>query len=233
MTEFSFSDKDLQLAASKVRTALLESLPPPSDCAHEFSDSFLGKMNRLLQQDKHKQTRKKAFQRIAAVFLALLIGAGALFAFNSDVRAAVIQWVREVYENSILYRFSGEKVDAVLPDCEIDWLPDGYMETDVYQDGDLFSALYENKSGKSIVINYYYMQDGTFHDVVFEDEAKYSHKVVSINENPADYYEVTDGYDSNDLIWIDEESKIAFHISSYLNDEVMIRIVENIRLKDY
>lgn len=68
MTEFSFSDKDLQLAAGKVRSALLESLPTPSDCAREFSDPFLEKMDGILQQDKRQQARKSISSNCSCIF---------------------------------------------------------------------------------------------------------------------------------------------------------------------
>jgi hypothetical protein len=231
MTEFSFSDKDLQLAAGKVRSALLESLPAPSDCTHEFSDSFLEKMEVVVQQDRRHQARKTFLLRIAAVFLALLIGAGALFAFSPEVRAAVTQWVREVYENSILYRFIEEKESSSIPDYEVGWLPKGYEESDVYKDDDLISAIYENEAGESIIINLYSMQNGTIHEMIYQNGTEYAHKKITINGMPADYYEVPDHSDSNDLVVFYEMKKVVLHINGFLDKESMIHIAESICFK--
>lgn len=231
MTEFSFSDKDLQLAAGKVRTALLESLPAPSDCTCEFSDSFLEKMELLFRQGKPRHPRKKLLLRIAAVFLALLIGVGALFAFSPEVRATVTRWVREVYENSILYRFLEEKESSIISDYEVGWLPEGYEESDVYKDDDLISALYKNETGESIIINLYAMQNGEIHEMIYKDGTEYTHEKLLISGMPADYYEVTDHSDSNDLVVFYETQNVVLHINGFLDEEAMVYIAENIRFK--
>lgn len=228
MTEFSFSDKDLQLAAGKVRTALLESLPAPSDCTHEFSDSFLEKLEVVIQQGRKPLARTTILLRIAAVFMALLIGAGALFAFSPEVRAAVNQWVREVYENSILYRYIEEKESFVFPDYEVSWLPEGYEKSDVYKDDDLISALYENESGESIIINLYLMQNGRIHEMVYQKGTEYIHETLFINGLLANYYEVPDHSDSNDLFVFNENQKVVLHINGFLDKELMVHIAESI-----
>ena len=231
MTEFTFSDNELRLAAINARNAILASLPEPESCKSEFSITFLEKMNMLLRLDKKRTVHKRRIRRLVAAILALMIAAAALITFNSAARATVIQWVREVYKNSILYRFAVEKAAAVLPDCEIGWIPEGYAETNAYKDNDLFSALYENKTGESIIINYYFMQDGTLHDILLEDGVEYAHKEISINGNSADYYEALDHSDSNDLIVFDETHKIVLHISGFLDEKAIVRIAENFCFK--
>ena len=97
--------------------------------------------------------REKVFHRIAAVFLALFNGAGALFAFDPEVRAAVIHWVRDVYENSIVYRFfeNDEDVGESVPLYSPDWLPDGYIIVDSYLYKTTRSIVYQNNDGTSTV----------------------------------------------------------------------------------
>ena len=228
MSEFSFSDKDLQLAAGQVRGVMLTSLPLPSECTHVFSDAFTERMDALLEQDRQQRKRQTVLRHVAAVFLALLVGASALFAFNPEVRAAVLHWAREFYVSSVLYRFTGEAPAAPLPACEIGWLPEGYTEVEVYQDEDLFFALYENESGETIAIDYSYMFDGTLLEITFEGKSDHQHKMVSINGQPADFYEVVDGSDTNELIWFDEKQNISFHISGMLHEATMLRIAESI-----
>lgn len=63
----------LRNAAAEVREAMLDSLPPQEDMNHVFSRRFERKMNRLIQKQKGGH---QTLQRIAAVFLALLLGGG-------------------------------------------------------------------------------------------------------------------------------------------------------------
>ena len=38
---------------------------------------------------------------VAAALILLIIGMGTIFAFNTEARAAFVDWVRRIYENSI------------------------------------------------------------------------------------------------------------------------------------
>lgn len=44
-----FSDGLLQQAAAEMATALNDSLPPPNECQHRFSDKFEEKMQSLIR----------------------------------------------------------------------------------------------------------------------------------------------------------------------------------------
>ena len=49
ITEEIFSDELLQQAAAELATALNDSLPPPNECQHTFSDDFERKMQSLIR----------------------------------------------------------------------------------------------------------------------------------------------------------------------------------------
>lgn len=227
MTAFSFSDRELQLAAEQVRAAMLASLPEPADCHHTFSDAFLANMERLIRRYSRKKQRKSAMRSVAAVFLAILIGAAALFAFNGTVRAAVTQWVREFYETHIIYHYTGERSADVLPKCEVGWVPEDYTRTDEYRDEDTFAEVYENTEGEIFVITCTFMQSGSVSQIEYLNDTTYTHNPTSINGEPADFYIGSDG--SSDLIVLNHQAGIEIEINGYLDEETAVRIAENIR----
>ena len=56
-------------------------------------------------------------------------------------------------------------------------------------------------------------------------------KKITINGMPADYYEVPDHSDSNDLVVFNEMKKVVLHINGFLDKESMIHIAESICFK--
>ena len=100
-----FTDGELQEAARKVRQAMLESLPEEDKVPHHFSPAFQEKMGPLLKKAQRMERTRTWKRRTAAAVLVFLLGTGAWLAGDSGARAAVLSWVREVYENSVLYRF--------------------------------------------------------------------------------------------------------------------------------
>lgn len=48
ITEEIFSDELLQLAAAELAAAINDSLPPPNECLHRFSNGFEEKMQSLI-----------------------------------------------------------------------------------------------------------------------------------------------------------------------------------------
>ncbi|MBQ4564126.1 MAG: hypothetical protein IJA58_06575, partial [Lachnospiraceae bacterium] len=51
-TEKVFTDQDLVVAAGIVRQSMLDALPEPEACTHEFSAQFQEKMKRLFAKDR-------------------------------------------------------------------------------------------------------------------------------------------------------------------------------------
>lgn len=232
MSQIVFSDEALKQAAASVRQSMLDSLPPPSQCEHEFSDTFQTKMTRLLSRDKRLQTVRKTARRAAAFFLAALIGASAWLGVDAEARAVFFPWVREVYEGHIVYRFFGKPAADTLPAYRITWLPEGYKELDVYDSDDLFSALYQKGASitNAFAFQYIFVQEGSLHQLLLFDEENYNYKTVDINGIQADFYESLIPDETSTLIWIDENAGIFFTLNGFLEESVIIHIAESIIL---
>ena len=77
-----------------------------------------------------KPVWKRVVQQAACFFLILLVGLGSAMAISPTVRAAVINFVKEVFQNQEIYRYTGISNDEKKPeltDFEITNLPDSYI----------------------------------------------------------------------------------------------------------
>ena len=131
MQKFEISDRALKEAAGAVVTSLLGALPEPEELAHDFSDGFEEKMRLVIAKEKRHSAFRKFGRRAAAVILAALVGMGAWLAVDQEARAMVSQWIRTVYESSVIYRFfeSGKRIfgDSALhiPQSPVGKVPAG------------------------------------------------------------------------------------------------------------
>lgn len=232
MNTIEISEEALAKAAGLVRQSMLDSLPPPSQCTHAFSAAFQGKMARLIARVRRRAALHRAAQRAALFFLAVLVGTGAWLAVDAEARAAFTAWVRDVYESAHVYRFFGEPAAEELPAYRITWLPEGYEQVDVQDDGETFIALYQRDDGEShsfFEFRYFFAQHDRYIGMMTGSS---EHKTVDIHGIQADFYQASDPGAVNYLILVDEDAGIVFQIESVLDKSVMVHIAESIVLAD-
>lgn len=230
-TNVMFNENDLKMAAQLVAESMLNNLPPKPECEHDFSDNFLAKMEKLLHRQKQRQAWHKMMRFAAAIIITVTIAFGTVMATSPTARAAVVQWAREIYENSVIYRFFSETTEDTLPLYRLDWIPEGFEETDVFYNDIRYKALYLNdETGQGFVFEYYYMDDSTAPMVIPGDGCVLEQ--TKINGNPADYYQESDGADTNILMVFDEENNICFSVSATLDKGSIFTIAEHIVLDD-
>ena len=222
------SDEMLRTAAANSRARFVAALE--QDCAHdaphEFSPGFERKIKKLSRRADHPNLYR-GLQRVASILLAALMGTGVWLSVDTEARAAVIQWVREVYEEHILYRYFNEPENDALPTYEITALPEGYTLTDTIVDETTAIQIFVN-GDLGIIFTYYFISPDT-QTVFFPEE--YQYDSVKIGPYRADYYAPADKIYTNELIWFDEEQGIAFQLSAFVEKEEMIKIANSIVLK--
>jgi hypothetical protein len=231
MNGIVYSDEVLRKAAGLVRKSILISMPKPSACKYDFSKEFQKKMNYLMKKERRCLKTRKIATRVLAFFLVVLIGTSTWLATDTEARTAVFNWVREVFENSIIYRFFGNDIGdsgVVSPDYTPYWLPDGYNEADVYIDKTMCSTYYQNDAtGSGIVFEYYAAEDGTQLELLAGNE-DYIYEKIEIDGYLADYYEAIKNSNTNNLIWVDKQLNLVFCIYSDLEKSDIIRIAESV-----
>lgn len=228
MARDSFSDEELRQAAKIVVKAMMASVPRSEDCHHEFSPEFLAKMDKLIKKQRRKEAWARNTRRVASFALALLIGASAWLTVDTDARAAFISWVREVYEDSFVYRYFGEKQQETLPDYEISELPGDYAKIVSDNNGETCMQLYQSEES-TITLFYYQMQDGWEHIVTDkEPDPNITLTEVFVSGNPADLYQYENGSSAAELVWISDDDGIVFHLTGFLDEATMIQMAESI-----
>ena len=182
-------------------------------------------MSRLCRRERHPVFHR-TMQRVAAVFLALLlIGIGWL-TVDAEARAATIAWFRSISQNSIVYRFLNPTPQQTLPDYTPTWLPDGFEEQEHHKD-DQRSSWYYVFGSDFIVIEVDVYRSGTVLSLI-GDHSDYEE--VHINQFTALFVPANGNSGISNLVWIDEQNGLMFSIDSTLEKSVMLHIAENIEL---
>lgn len=230
MGKITITDDALRLAASSVREAMLSTIPPAEECSHTFSPEFESAMERLMEAEQRRHRRLSIIRKVAAVFLAAMIGVSVWLATDAPARASFSNWIREVYETYIVYRFTGEPPADALPEYRLGWIPEGYTEVSISGDDQLRNVLYSNGENRKedIVFSYCSLFEGRVLYVFKTDDGEQ----VEINGSSGYFYYGETAADANGAIWIDDQSNREFTIAARLPKEVILRMAESLYLEN-
>ena len=100
--------------------------------------------------ERHKRDYRRRFVKVVAtIVLTCSLPFGVLTVASPTVRAAVIDWVVEWYESSIIYKFFGESDSTKLPLYEVIDLPFDYTRIGIPQElPNNTEIIYENSDGE-------------------------------------------------------------------------------------
>lgn len=129
-------DEEMRRAAAKLADARITAQPSLDECEHEFSPAFESAMERLMQRGK----RRAVWRRVASIAASLLL----VPAVSPEARAAVVTWLREQYEDSIIYHFWGGGETSEFPAHRVKWLPEGYELLEETKRERSYTAVYES-----------------------------------------------------------------------------------------
>lgn len=124
------TDELLYQHAAEARDIWLDTLPNEDELPdHQFSDEFMASLETLKKQETgQRRKRRTPLQRVAAVFLAVLIGSGTWLGVDAEARAAFVSWFREFTGKSAVYTYVGEflnrrSLTISVPGCRMVWKP--------------------------------------------------------------------------------------------------------------
>ena len=221
------TDAALQVAAKEASLALAETLVQGSKQQPPYvpSKSFTCKMSRLCRRERHPVFHR-TMQRVAAVFLALLLTGIGWLTVDAEARAATIAWFRSISQNSIVYRFLNPTPQQTLPDYTPTWLPDGFDEQERHKD-DLRSSWYYVSGSDFIVIEVDVDNSGTVLSLIGDHSG---YEEVHVNQFTALFVPANGASSISNLVWIDEQNGLIFSVGSTLEKSVMLHIAESIEL---
>lgn len=226
-----FRDVEMVRAAGLVRESMLRALPEPAVCDHKFSPEFQAKMDRIFVKERLYRTLHTVRRYAAAIILLILFTGGVVLAVDTEARASFFDWVKRVYENSIVYEFFGGAQEEGLPNYELGWMPEGYEAVDVYRDETSYSAVYlkVDDAEAGFIFDYHIRQEGDIYEILY-DEGEYEIKKVNINGLTGELFISLVKTGTNTLVWLDNTRSVVISINGYLAEEDMLHIAENIFL---
>ena len=179
---------------------------------------------------QHRPVWKRIAYAAAVILLMLTLSLGALMAVSPTVQAAVITWVHEVYEHSVVYRFFVQ-TESPLPEYAPTWLPEGFaLDERVEFDGWVLYMYLNSSTGEMLSFDYKQASADTQVQIGgYDDEPVPVSEPCTVNGMTADYYPISDSGTSN-LIWIDESQGVVFTINSTLEKGVVLHIAESVSL---
>ncbi len=225
MTEL-LPDNIIKQAAEEYVHALLQTYPVPAKEKAELSPEFEAVMKHFLRKQKSRRILQNVC-RWAAILMIVLITWGSLYiTINAEAREAVKNWFRKVTNNSVQYTYHGkENKDAVLPEIEITYLPEGFElqkknETESY----LFFVFEKETTSigcEKEILSFYYtlLNDGSEVNI---STKKDSVECICIDGKIIDFYPDTSGNRLNNIIYYNKKAGVLFGISSTLSKEEML-----------
>lgn len=219
------TDEMIAEAAAELNEAMIKSLPDPHECKHQFSKKFERKMDRLIYRVNHP-IRYRIVSKVASILLVILIGFTVVMSCSPTARAAVIGWIKQVYESFYSYYFESNATTNSSNKYQIDPLPEGYVEISKDEDNGTYICIYANDKNEMLTFSYSVSPESAMFYVVKEE---YLIEEIQIDGNTADLYMSIDGSQSNGIIWCDENIGIIFYVSGRFNGEELKNLAECVK----
>lgn len=115
-----------------------------------------------------------------------------------------------------------KKIDI---DYESQWLPDGYEEIKT-EEGYSMKLIVYDYDGIPLYFSCSKVVEGGKN--IFLTDDNYEMRQTMVGSITGDFIEYFDPDETNELIWIDEDARVAFTISAFLDEETMVRIAESV-----
>ena len=202
----------------------------------DFSSRYRRECMRMLADPLRWMKRKiqpvwqKVLRNAACFLLACLVALGGLMAASPTVRAAVLNWLRELNGRLIVYRSTNVEAEPTAAwDWRPAWLPDGWVLDDLNGSGGSAHWTFRESQGRG-VISFFALPPGQT-DIstgIMDAEAEETLTSVPVQDYTADYYE---GPDSAVLAWEDNAGRFFCLDGSWLDEpSILIQIAEHVQI---
>ena len=215
----------LSASAAKATMAIIDSLPAPGECSHEFTPRFQKKMQRTIRRAKHPIIYNIP-KRVACFIIAAIIIGSTWLTVDADARTEIFAWIREKYEEFIEYRFVGKpSSEKEKTDYELTWLPDGYTEIDRLITEDGCTIIYSHDVS---LIQFVY-STGADADSLFVGDFNGEVQTIQIGEFIADFYQAQNNSQSSTVVWMSAQKDTLFSITTSLPKDIIIELCKRVQ----
>jgi len=221
--KIDFTDEMLREAVVRADIRELEAMPADHEIEHEFSKRFERRMGKLIRRGKTgSPVGAIAFlRRHMVAFVAAIIILFASAMSVSAVRAAVFEFITEVYEKFTHMFFEESPPSQESSDEFIvrrpSFIPEGFELVDEKTAGPVL-LVYENGS------DYISYSQQRLEDVSMDINTEGAElEEVEFNGHPAKYYS---NRGVQNLLWYDDE--YLYMVSSTLDRDTVFRIAESV-----
>ena len=177
--------------------------------------------------ERHKRDYRRRFVKVVAtIVLTCSLPFGVLTVASPTVRAAVIDWVVEWYESSIIYKFFGESDSTKLPLYEVIDLPFDYTRIGIPQElPNNTEIIYENSDGEILRFEYMRVEEGSS---IIIDAENMEVTEIGVNGCPGHLYISVDPEQSNCITWYDNGAKMQFIIDGFLEGNELQKMAASV-----
>ena len=221
------SKEDFLSALEEVDNAVLAALPEPGDCSFQFSERFKKRMRPVIRRSNHPVIYQ-TFRRVACIMLALLTLFSSVMIFSTDVRAAVMGWIKEQYDTFYHYFFPEETASVKQVEYTLGWIPDDFTLASTQSTSARSTSIYVGPQNQIIQFTY---QTGSASFAAFLDAESFHHKSAKVGSCEADIYISVIQENANGIVWLDIDSNTLFSISARLDETELIKIAEGVTKK--
>ncbi len=188
-----------------------------------FSDKFTQKMEKLIARQKkpyweYVNTAKKRIAIVAILVLSIAVTAFS----NEEVRASMLQWCADVYEEYIRYYFEGNTTKIIGHEYQLTMIPEGF-EVSYEEKVDNWCVVeYENEAGDCISLE----QSVTDGFETYVDKEKGEWSTVIINNQEVKLFDYTTQMGA---MWIEDGYFMFLVYYGCDNIEIIKEMVETVR----
>lgn len=193
---------------------------------------FHNQMQRMIENPMRwaKQRRKPIWQQVmqtaAAILILCSLTLGSIMMASPTARAAIIEWVIERYEDSVIYQFLGKPFFGDMPRYKIAELPAGYHDTEMPQVlTNNIEIDYEDENGNAIHFEYMRVEEGS---AIVIDTENMEVLEIEINGNLGHLYMSQDREQSSCITWYDAQSGIQFIIDGSFERDDLVDMAKSV-----
>ena len=217
------NDAMLKQAAEELAIAINESLPDPKECVYQFSPKFEKKLKRLTRRANHP-ILYRSLRMVASVLLVFMIGFGSILTVSTEAREIVFGWMRVRYQSMYEYFFEGEIENPENVTYYPQWLPEDCKFETSYST--LGGEVYIYFTPRDSLVQFSYISKSN--EKLYMDGVDAEQKDVMINGGSGKLYISHNEGQTSSLIWMDKSRTVLFSISGDYDEEVLIKMAENI-----